>query len=108
MIGDSLRVLLFGMLGIFLVMAIIYAVIVALSRISRRIGTGGTTGDELEESIDIAGEAPLSEEYVEYENYDEGDYVVEEGYVGGDGYVVEGEYADGDEYLVEEYEVVEA
>jgi len=35
-IADALRVLLFGMLGIFLVMAIIYAVIVALAKISAR------------------------------------------------------------------------
>jgi len=38
MILEALRVLLFGMLGIFVVMAIIFGVIVALSKISGRFG----------------------------------------------------------------------
>ena len=115
MIAEALRVLLFGMLGIFLVMAIIYGVIVALqslsNKASRRAAAGGMpVADEV---VEVAEPVEVVEEEVYY--YPE-DYVAEEytsenyGYSEGEysEYVPETQFVIEEEYVVEpEVEVVE-
>jgi len=83
MILEALRVLLFGMLGIFLVMAIIFGVIVALSRISRRFPSEVAEDEEAEAAPIVAADEVLEEEFVV-----EGDYELAEGeFIGEDGLI---------------------
>lgn len=125
MIAEALRVLLFGMLGIFLVMAIIYGVIVALqslsNKASRRDAAGGmpVAGEVIEvaEPVEVVEEVEevyyypedyVAEEYAS-EDYGSGEYAVE-GYSEGEysEYVPETQFVVEEEYVVEpEVEVVE-
>ena len=90
MIAEALRVLLFGMLGIFLVMAIIYGVIVALSKISTKVGSGAEPDIEPLEDDVVDPEPELATgEYVE--ELEEIEYYYPDEYDANGEYVVEAE-----------------
>jgi len=94
MIAEALRVLLFGMLGIFLVMAIIYGVIVALSKLSAWLAQRNPVSEELIE------DEPVLEETEEYDAYSTAgdEYLLEEDsyLVGDDGYLIADEVWEGE------------
>ena len=109
MIGEALRVLVFGMLGIFLVMAIIFAVIVGLTALSKRFFRDdgatpdagavdqGASADNVEvvtvtELVEVAPGADPSAEVNEF--YDDGEFMTEEYFDDsyGDEYLTAGEY----------------
>jgi len=103
MILEALRVLLFGMLGIFLVMAIIYGVIVLLSRISARAARKAEAEVipiDVEGATEvIEGIEPIDDEFGAG-GFGDG-YVIEQQYVVADGYE-SAEYG-GDEYADDQY-----